>query len=166
MSHSLPNILSKEPVRYGVRLRPLQQLLLLLQINVLKLVPDISPGSVTVKWKYKTLNGTGRVVTKWWFILRGEEVLQALENKWNIIAVQTAWRTEPVFYGSTASNTTSNAVMFAPSDNPAMITALNQKPVVTLQTTPPVLATCGTQSIDETNHPLTLIPSWHERETS
>ena len=134
--------------------------------NALKLVPDISPGSITVKRKYKTLNGTGRVVTKWWFILRGEEeVLQALENKWNIIAVQTAWRIEPVFYGSTTSNTTGNAVTFAPSDNLANDNCLDSEnsrssPDHTTGTT------CGTQSIDETNHPLTLTPSQHERETS
>ena len=93
MSHSLPNILSKGKV-WGT----LKTTTTVAVTNALKLVPDISPGSITVKRKYKTLNGTGRVVTKWWFILRGEEeVLQALENKWNIIAVQTAWRIEPVF---------------------------------------------------------------------
>ena len=109
--------------------------------NALKLVPDISPGSITVKRKYKTLNGTGRVVTKWWFILRGEEeVLQALENKWNIIAVQTAWRIEPVFFMAALPATPRAMLLRLPLLTTwLMITALTQKPVVALQTTPPVL---------------------------
>ena len=68
--------------------------------NALKLIPEISPGSVTVKRKYKTLKGKGHNeghVTKWWFILRGEEeMLQLLERKWSVIAMQTAWKLEPV----------------------------------------------------------------------
>ena len=38
-------------------------------------------------------------VTKWWFVICGEEsMLQELEREWSVIAVQTAWKLEPVHY--------------------------------------------------------------------
>ena len=35
---------------------------------------------------------------KWWFVIRGEEsVLQELEGEWSTVAMQTAWKLEPVY---------------------------------------------------------------------
>ena len=53
--------------------------------------------SVLVKRKFKTQNNSKRV-TKWWFVVRGEEsALQAIEKEWPHVAAQTAWKLEPLF---------------------------------------------------------------------
>ena len=136
--------------------------------NALKLVHEIPSGSVTVKRKYKSLNGKdcdkGHVVTKWWFILRGdEEVLQLLERKWSVIAIQTAWKLEPVFYSSIAHVPSLHA---SHSELSHTLHTVETSPGHNGITVIPGTQASGTQSTDDPTPPLLLTPSQHERENT
>ena len=69
--------------------------------NALKTLTSINTKGLAVKRKFKTARNDKDQVTKWWFVVRGEEsVLEQLQNKWSAISVQTLWRLEPVLsYG-------------------------------------------------------------------
>ena len=71
--------------------------------NALKTLTSINAMGLVVKRKFKTARNDERV-TKWWFVVRGEEsVLEQLQKEWPAISVQTSWRLEPVFiYGDDA----------------------------------------------------------------
>ena len=52
--------------------------------------------NVQVKRKYKT-NGEGKIV-RWWYILHAEEaLLKQLEQEWERVQLQTAWKLEPCY---------------------------------------------------------------------
>ena len=56
--------------------------------------------------KYKT-NPT-KNSSKWWFVIRSDKALvKNLEEKWDVIALQTNWKIEPVLHFSDDSNATS-----------------------------------------------------------
>ena len=64
--------------------------------NTLNSLTEVSSNDLQ---KYKTSRNNPVKVTKWWFVIRGEEsMLQELETEWSVIAVQTAWKLEPVHY--------------------------------------------------------------------
>ncbi len=66
--------------------------------NTLKALTKCSSG-LTIKRKFKTTDRNR--VTKWWFVLRGEEqLLEQLQEEWPAVSVQTSWKLEPVLsYG-------------------------------------------------------------------
>lgn len=67
--------------------------------NTLNSLTEVSSNDLQIKRKYKTSRNNPVKVTKWWFVIRGEEsMLQELEREWSVIAVQTAWKLEPVHY--------------------------------------------------------------------
>ena len=58
---------------------------------------DLRKKNLVIKRKYKTSHSNSKKVTKWWFVVRGDEsMLEQLTTKWNSIEVQTAWKLEPV----------------------------------------------------------------------
>ena len=71
--------------------------------NTLKALTKCSSG-LTIKRKFKTADRNQ--VTKWWFVLRGEEqLLEQLQEKWPAVSVQTSWKLEPVLsYGDIPDN--------------------------------------------------------------
>ena len=64
--------------------------------NAISTVTKILVNHFVVKRKYK-LNPINKSVSKWWFVIRGEEeVLKMLEAKWPSVSLQTAWKLEEV----------------------------------------------------------------------
>ena len=62
-----------------------------------KTVTSVSTKSLVVKRKFKTAHNDKDRVTKWWFVIRGEEsVLEQLQKEWPTVGIQTSWRLEPV----------------------------------------------------------------------
>ena len=58
-----------------------------------------SIDSVHVRRKSKEFPN-GKV--RWWFVLHDkEEILKALDAKWNLVEVQTSWKLEPCFMSAT-----------------------------------------------------------------
>ena len=72
----------------------------------IKSLTKVTPSNnLVIKRKFKTAHNDHKRVTKWWFVIRGkEEVLEKLHREWNPIAVQTAWKLEPVLSYSDLSN--------------------------------------------------------------
>ena len=68
--------------------------------NAIKSITKID--EVAVKRKYKTTRpgpGNSARVSKWWFILNGnEELLMKLKEKWSTVKLQTNWTLEVVFH--------------------------------------------------------------------
>ena len=61
-------------------------------------IAKIPENALTVKRKYKVARDGSKRVVRWWFVIRGsEEILQQLQTNWGPIAIQTAWKLEPVF---------------------------------------------------------------------
>ena len=67
-----------------------------IQNAVRRFTPGIPNQRLSFKRKYKSANdGT---VTKWWFVVRGEESLLAdLDNQWNTITTQLGWKLQPTY---------------------------------------------------------------------
>ena len=66
-------------------------------ISSLMQMPDTS---LIVKRKFKIIrqNSGRNKLTRWWFVVRGnEEILKLLEEKWNPDSMQAKWKLEPVF---------------------------------------------------------------------
>ena len=127
--------------------------------NALKLVPEIPSGSIIVKRKYKTYTRNSSNVTKWWFILRGEEeVLQLLESKWKLIAMQTAWSLEPVLYSDTSSTDTSTVASHSWELNTAVHMDNPEGSTPCVPSTP--------AQAKEFHHPLSGVPPQEEGITS
>lgn len=107
----------------------------------------------SVRVKRKTTTGTidGKIKS-WWFIVHGsEEVLKELEQKWNLLHMQTNWKLEPCFMslrcdnagdagGEVAANTTGTTVA-AQQDTAALE---NTSPLL-----PPPTSTDCTDSVQE-----------------
>ncbi len=70
--------------------------------NTLKALTKCCNNGLTIKRKFKATHGDRNRVTKWWFVLRGEEqLLEQLQEEWPAVSVQTSWKLEPVLsYGS------------------------------------------------------------------
>lgn len=67
--------------------------------NALSSLTKVSCSDLQIKRKYKSSHRNPDTVAKWWFVIRGEEnKLQELEGEWRAIAIQTAWKLEPVYY--------------------------------------------------------------------
>ncbi len=65
--------------------------------NAIKNLTNTSTKGLVVKRKFKTACNDASRVTKWWFVIRGEEsVLEELQKEWPTIALQTSWKLEPV----------------------------------------------------------------------
>ena len=66
-------------------------------IKTLAGLSELRKRNLVVKRKYKTAGSDSKKVTKWWFVVRGDEnLLEQLTTRWNAIEVQTAWKLEPV----------------------------------------------------------------------
>ena len=67
--------------------------------NTISSLTTIPSSKLQIKRKYKSRRINPDTVTlKWWFVIRGEEsVLQELEGEWSAVAMQTAWKLEPVY---------------------------------------------------------------------
>lgn len=64
--------------------------------NAIVSITKIPVEHFVVKRKYR-LNFTTKSVSKWWFVIRGEEeVLKTLEAKWPSVLLQTTWKLEDV----------------------------------------------------------------------
>ena len=86
-------------------------------------IKDVSVGELTIKWKYKVnpsnveTNIVLGAVTKWWYVVRGEEqLLHKLDSSWHLLYMYTNWKIEHVLKFSeaattniTEANTSSNA---------------------------------------------------------
>ena len=56
----------------------------------------VGDDQLQVKRKFKSINGTNRLV-RWWFVLRGsEDALMTLEREWEQVQLQTNWKLEPL----------------------------------------------------------------------
>ena len=65
--------------------------------NALKTLAKMPPNSLTIKRKYKIANNNPKQVTRWWFVVRGEEcLLEQLQASWQSVSIQTSWKLEPV----------------------------------------------------------------------
>jgi len=65
--------------------------------NALKTLTKMPPNSLTIKRKYKIANNNPKQVTRWWFVVRGEEcLLEQLQASWQSVSIQTSWKLEPV----------------------------------------------------------------------
>ena len=65
--------------------------------NTISSVTKLSSSNLQIKRKYKLSRNNPDTVTKWWFVVRDEEsVLLELEREWSSVAMQTAWKLEPV----------------------------------------------------------------------
>ena len=64
----------------------------------LKRLTSTDTTKLKIKRKFKTATSDPSRVQKWWFMVRGdEELIKQLEEKWDIVAMQTAWKLEPAF---------------------------------------------------------------------
>ena len=65
--------------------------------NALKTLTKMPPNSLTIKRKYRTVTNDPKQVTRWWFVVRGEEcLLEQLQASWQSVNIQTSWKLEPV----------------------------------------------------------------------
>ena len=65
--------------------------------NALKTLAKMPPNSLTIKRKYKIANNNPKQVTRWWFVVRGEEcLLEQLQASWQSVSIKTSWKLEPV----------------------------------------------------------------------
>ena len=72
-------------------------------VKTLKSLTRIPSDSFKIKRKFKTAASNSKQVTRWWFVVRGEEkTLQQLQEAWSPVHLQTAWKLEPVFEFLTA----------------------------------------------------------------
>lgn len=66
-------------------------------------------GKLSVRRKYRMTGDNPARVTKWWFVIRGdEEDLQTLQKEWPQVATQTAWKLEPLYRYDVPPNTSDN----------------------------------------------------------
>ena len=73
--------------------------------NALKQLAGIDTSKLQIKRMFKTSSTESSRVKKWWFVIRGEEdLLNKLEAGWNGIALQTAWKLQPVHVFDVASS--------------------------------------------------------------
>jgi len=106
--------------------------------------------NVQVTWKYKT-NSEGKIV-RWWYILHAEEaVLKKLEQEWERVQLQTAWKLEPSYkhpsgspHQETAPAIQEQQLLICP-DSPAQATLQLNEPA-SLNVSP--IASTNLDSID------------------
>ncbi len=61
----------------------------------IKSISDVDVNAFSVKRKYKTIKSSQ--ISKWWFVVRGDEMkLKILEDKWLLIE-QARWKIEPLY---------------------------------------------------------------------
>ncbi len=66
--------------------------------NSLKALTTIAPTAFSVKRKFKTAPTNPKKAVQWWFVSRGEEhILQQLQDAWDPMHLQTAWKLEPLY---------------------------------------------------------------------
>ena len=66
-------------------------------IKALAKLPTSPSTSLVAKRESITACNNHKHVTKWWFVIRGEDrLLEHLQNEWQLEAVQTAWKLKPV----------------------------------------------------------------------
>jgi len=107
--------------------------------NAISSVTKVSSSNLQIKRKYKLSHNNPDTVTKWWFVVRGEEsVLLELEREWNSIAMQTAWKLEPVHYyveHSTPNESTDlSSTMSAPIVPNSTVSSPTDEPIVSEHT--------------------------------
>ena len=77
--------------------------------NTLHTLTKIPKNSLVIKRKYRTAQDNSNRVTRWWFVLRGEEeILAQLQEEWPVVALQTAWKLQPLFHNSATTVMASN----------------------------------------------------------
>ena len=107
--------------------------------NTLKVLEKVPLGAVTIKRKYKTARSDSKRIVRWWFVVRGyEEVLEQLENDWNSISIQTAWKLEPLLEFQRESTTTTVIPTEIPHSPCPVVTQPNQSPATALTPSPEV----------------------------
>ena len=119
--------------------------------NTISSVTKVSRSNLQIKRKYKLNRNNPDTVSKWWFVVRGEEsVLLELEQEWNSIAVQTAWKLEPVHYyveHSTPNESTDlPSTMSAPIVPNSTVSSPTDEPIVSEHTPVNSLNTDDTSS--------------------
>ena len=71
--------------------------------NAIKSLSDVDVNTLVIKRKYK-ITSTNHV-SKWWFVIRGEESsLKNLDEKWEPISLHTSWKLEPLLSFNNAIN--------------------------------------------------------------
>ena len=92
--------------------------------NALSSLTKVSSSDLHVKRKYKSSRRNPDTVAKWWFVIRGEEnKLQELEGEWRAIAMQTAWKLEPVYYYEENTNSDADNSQTAAGDQVTILSA-------------------------------------------
>ncbi len=62
----------------------------------IKSISDVDVNAFSVKRKYKTIKSSQ--ISKWWFVVRGDESkLKILEDNWLLIDQQARWKLEPLY---------------------------------------------------------------------
>ena len=108
--------------------------------NTLKVLGKVPLGTVSIKRKYKTAKSDSKRIVHWWFVVRGdEEVLEQLENDWNTISIQTAWKLEPLLEFQRESTTATGRI---PTEIPhppcPVVTQPNQSRATALAPSPEI----------------------------
>ena len=56
--------------------------------NAIKSLSDVDVNTLVIKYKYKS---------KWWFVIRGQEsTLKILDENWELVALHTNWKLQPL----------------------------------------------------------------------
>jgi len=129
--------------------------------RALSTLTKVSSKDVVVKRKYKTAQRDPHQVTKWWFVLRGEEeVLQQLQEEWPSVALQTTWKLQPVLYVPTSTQELSDSVSSPGVDvNKAMATeGLNSEERHGVHPIPPQPVSQHAPVTPVLGHPLVMCP--------
>jgi len=112
--------------------------------NTLHTLTKIPKNSLVIKRKYRTAQDNSNRVTRWWFVLRGEEeILAQLQEEWPVVALQTAWKLQPLFHNSATTVMASNQLQpsTACDELPGSTSSTNAEPrnvnIVHQSSTPP-----------------------------
>ena len=95
--------------------------------------------AVTIKRKYKTARSDSKRIVRRWFVVWGdEEVLEQLENDWNSISIQTAWKLESLLEFQRESTTATVIPTEIPYSPCPVVTQPSQSPATALAPSPEV----------------------------
>ena len=119
--------------------------------NTITSVTKLSSSNLQIKRKYKLSRNNPDTVTKWWFVVRDEEsVLLELEQEWSSVAMQTAWKLEPVHsyveHSTPNESTELPSIVSAPIVPNSTVSSPTDEPIVSEHTPVNSLNADGTSS--------------------
>ena len=119
--------------------------------TIARICPDVA-GKIKIRRKYKT-NNSGRT-TRWWFIIRGEEeTLTKLEEGWEGIFNQTAWKLEHCYISKEGlTEETQTATLNSPRAEQENCPKSSQSDQNTPATPPPTSSSPNSHSMSQPTH--------------